>query len=312
MFETADALRSPTGAELLVRREPAGRPARGAVLLVHGLSEHSGRYAPVARVLAASGFHVYAHDHRGHGGTRAPDAPLRTFAERDGAEAVLRDAEAVEALSRREHPDLPVVLFGHSMGGLVALHLARRRGAALAGVCIWNVDLEQALQARAGLLALRMERALRGSDVASALFSRLTIDAWAKGVKGRRTDADWLSHDAATVDAFLADPLCGFRPTVSMAEDILRLVASGTTNEALASIPKSLPLHLLGGSDDPATRGGRGVEAFSRRLATLGFRDVEMVIVPGARHETLLETAPYREPSIAALRRWLDRIAPEI
>lgn len=308
MFETPDHLPSPTGARLLLRRASAeGRP-RGVVLLIHGLAEHSGRYAPLARTLAAAGFHLYAHDHRGHGGTSAPDAPLRTFAKRDGAHKVLLDAQAVEALARREHPGLKAIVLGHSMGGLVALHLARRRGAELSGACIWNIDLSQRSQALAGLIALRAERAFRGSDVASALFPRLTIDAWAKSIVPRRTEADWLSHDAATVDAFLADPLCGFRPTVSMAEDILRLVVSGTTAAALAAIPRHLPIHLLGGSADPATHGGRDVEAFSRRLRALGFPDVETVIVEGSRHEPLVEAPAYREPATAALMRWLDRV----
>ena len=107
MFGQVKTHQSPTGATLRWRHFPAAANARGILLVSHGLAEHSGRYARFAEAMAAHGFHVYAHDHRGHGGTRAPDAPLGMFSNREGLDKVFADIRAVRALATAAHPDLP-------------------------------------------------------------------------------------------------------------------------------------------------------------------------------------------------------------
>lgn len=310
MFENGETVVSPSGARLLLRHQPARARARGVVLVIHGLAEHSARYARLAGDLSSHGFHVFAHDHRGHGGTRAADAPPRRFAGREGWRAVLLDCEAVESEARRRGPNLPIVVLGHSMGALIAANLAARRGGALAGAALWNADLASGGPARLGRVALRVERAVRGSDVSSALFATLTFEAWAKSIPGRRTEADWLSHDAAQIDAYVADPLCGWRPSVSMADDILRLSIEGGSRRTLTEIPKTMPLHLLGGSRDPATANGRATRRLAARLLSVGHRQVTTAIIEDARHETLNEIEAYRRPAMESLTAWLDRIAP--
>ncbi|TIL70104.1 MAG: alpha/beta hydrolase, partial [Mesorhizobium sp.] len=94
-FSQQRVLRSPTGAELnLYVKRAEGRP-RAVVQINHGLAEHAARYVRFATFLGECGFHVYAHDHRGHGATKAPDAPLGTFAKVDGGAKVIADVAAV-------------------------------------------------------------------------------------------------------------------------------------------------------------------------------------------------------------------------
>ncbi|PLU81672.1 alpha/beta hydrolase, partial [Sinorhizobium medicae] len=85
MFGQVRTHRSPTGATLGWRSFAAAGQSRAILVISHGLAEHSGRYARFAEAMADKGFHVYAHDHRGHGTSRAPDAPLAMFAHREGA-----------------------------------------------------------------------------------------------------------------------------------------------------------------------------------------------------------------------------------
>ena len=121
-FNQQRMVRSPTGADLnLFVRQADGQP-RAVVQINHGLAEHAARYARFADFLAARGFHVYVHDHRGHGATRAPDAPLGKFADEDGPAKVIADVDAIHDLIAGEQPNLPVILFGHSMGASVALN----------------------------------------------------------------------------------------------------------------------------------------------------------------------------------------------
>lgn len=311
MFDDRFSLDSPTGALLNVRRADARGHERAILLVFHGLAEHSERYARFAREMAERGFHTYAHDHRGHGSTTASDAPLRRFAKRGGAAKVVADCRAVLDRARAEHRrGLPVVAFGHSMGGLVALNFAIRLGRELAGLAVWNADFGFGFKGRLSVAALKAERALKGSDVASDLFARSTFDAWARTVENRRTDGDWLSHDETEVDRYLNDPLCGWTPTNSMSLDILDLVREASTEAVWAGLPHHLPIQVLAGTEDPATRRGEAAHELAGGLRHAGCRDVTLVMQDGARHETLNEVEPIRAAAVRALDAWLGRIAP--
>lgn len=298
---------SPTGAALNVRAFAPDDDPVAVLLVFHGLAEHGGRYRRLGSDLAALGIATYVHDHRGHGSTTALDAPLRRFAKRDGLRKLVRDAHAVRERGERDHPGLPVFVLGHSLGGAIALHYARRFGGGLSGCLVWNAGLRFGWQERFGLGALRVEKMLKGSDVASLLFARATFDVWARTVPNRRTDADWLSHDAAEVDAYLGDPLCGWVPTVSMVEDISALVRENASHEALSQIPHDLPLHCLGGTEDPVTQKGSEVRHLAQRLREAGSRQVDLQIAEGARHETLFEAEPWRDQALDTLAAFIER-----
>mgnify|MGYP005996868535 CR=1 FL=1 len=158
--------------------------------------------------------------------------------------------------------------------------------------------------------SLKVEKALKGSDVPSGILQRATFEAWGKAISPRRTMQDWLSHDPAAVDAFIADPLCGFAPTLSMMEDVMALIFQGGSEAGLAMLPAELPVHCLGGTADPATDKGEAVTVLAGRLRLAGVRDVTLQIVEGARHETLNEVPLYRDPALAGLFAWFDRIVP--
>ena len=132
---THEIVESPTGARLQLNSSLAKSP-KGVVQINHGLAEHAARYQAFAQTLNEAGYHVYAHDHRGHGGTTAPDAPAGMFAPDQGAAKVIADVAAVHALIAKRHPDLPVITFGHSMGGLVALNHAFAHPQRAAGLAI--------------------------------------------------------------------------------------------------------------------------------------------------------------------------------
>lgn len=304
-------LDSPTGAALRVLRlrPDAGRRPDAVLLIQHGLAEHGGRYRRLGVELSEAGLAVFAHDHRGHGSTTAVDAPLRRFATRGGVAKVLRDTHAVRHHAEAEHPGVPVVMLGHSMGALVALNYARRFGDGLSGLLAWNAGAEFGWRGRAAVAALRVEQALKGSDVASAAFARATFETWARQIPDRRTAADWLTHDAAIVDRYLDDPLCGWTPTVSLAGDIVEMVRTLDSVAELSAIPHRLPVHVLGGSEDPSTDEGKTTGRLATRLREAGLRTVEAEIVTGARHETLNEIEPMRGQAVTALRRFVASCA---
>lgn len=288
-FETSRELATVTGAQLRYHFEEASGDARGIVIICHGLAEHARRYRRFAEALSAAGYHVFAHDHRGHGETTAVDAPPGRFARRDGWQSVISDTLSMRDLAAGQHPALPVILFGHSMGGLVALNTVTDHPDAFDAVAVWNSNFNPGLAGRFAQGVLSAERILKGSDVPSQILPRATFLAWGRRIPNRRTDADWLSHDAEEVDAYVNDPLCGFDASVSMWRDVFTLTFRGASSEQLQLLPKDKPIHLVGGAQDPATDNARAVEWLGKRLARQGFSAVTTRIYPDMRHETLNE-----------------------
>lgn len=307
MFDTTRWLASPTGSRLAYHHSASQGDASAILLVSHGLAEHSGRYRQFADFMAEHGLEVYAWDHRGHGQTTAPDAPLGRFAEREGARLVLEDVHAMRDMAVAAHPGLPVLLFGHSMGGLIALNAAIDRPESYDALAVWNSNFNPGPAGRVAQAILLAERALKGSDVPSTLLPKLTFGAWGRSIPGRRSEFDWLSHDRDMVDAYMEDPLCGFDASVSLWLDLFELTFRAPKH--IARLPKTMPIHLVGGAEDPATNGGREIRWLSEAFRRSGFREVTTKIWPATRHETLNDTV--RARAMAEFAAWAQTVLPQ-
>ncbi len=303
----AETLQSPTGAQLSWRGLAAAQDARATVQILHGLSEHSARYERFARYLAGRGFNVVSHDHRGHGGTRAEDAPVGVFAAKQGWKQVVEDALAVEDAARRRFPDTPHILFGHSMGGVIAMNHAMARKGDVAGLAVWNSNL--ALGGRANLmrLVLGVEGLFKPAAAPSAWMDALSFKSWGKAVKGARTDFDWLSRLPEEVDAYVADPLCGGPASISLWRDLIELAERGADENRLLAMRKDLPVHLAAGGQDPATDKGAAMKTLAARLYNGRFTDATMRFDPQGRHETLNDEG--FEAAMGDFADWAGRAA---
>lgn len=304
-FDEQFRIQSATGASLNVYRRGAEGAARGVVQVNHGLAEHAARYARFADALAAAGFHTYAHDHRGHGATTAPDATPRVFARSDGAAKVIADIGAVHDRIAADHPGLPVVLFGHSMGGLSGMNFVLKHSPRLRAAAICNANFSAGALGRVAQAVLAFEKFRLGSDVPSRILPKLTFQAWAKQIKDRRTEFDWLSRDPVEVDKYVADPLCGWDASVSMWIDVFDFIFTGADDRAYGNVRRNLPLYLVGGESDPATEGGKAVRHHAGRLQRMGFSSLVSTIYPQTRHESLNEIN--RDKVTADFIAWLER-----
>ena len=308
MFSDLHFHPSPTGARLAYHHLQSEAAPRGIVILCHGLAEHSRRYRSFAETLAAHGYHVYAHDHRGHGETSAADAALGLFARKNGYAKVIADVLAMRELAISAHPGLPIILFGHSMGGLIALNVAIEHPQAFQALSIWNSNFNPGLAGRFAQGVLYLEQMLKGSDVPSLVLPKATFAAWGRAIPGHRTAFDWLSHDPRAVDAYIADPLCGFDASVSMWRDIFRFTFAGADPGRLARLPQRLPVYLVGGAEDPATNKGREIRWLGQRMLDAGMTDVDATVYEGMRHETLNEID--REKAVGDFLTWLGGLGP--
>jgi alpha-beta hydrolase superfamily lysophospholipase len=305
MFGQTSWHHSRTGATLAFHHASAEGLPRGILVICHGLAEHSRRYLLFAEAMGGRGYHVYAHDHRGHGETLAADAPLGRFARRDGASRVIEDVVAIRDHAAVAHPGLPVILLGHSMGGLVSLNAVIVAPEKFDAVAVWNTNFNPGLAGRLAQVILKTERMLKGSDVPSAILPKLTFGTWAKSIPDRRTDFDWLSRDAAEVDKYIADPLCGFDASVSLWLDLFEMTFRAPRKAELDRLPKNLPIHLVGGGKDPATNNGKAVIWLANHLKRQGFSGITTDIYSEMRHETLNEVGA--DNAISAFADWCDQ-----
>ena len=306
-FQPAQSLTSPTGATLnLYVRAAEGKP-RGVVQINHGLAEHGARYARFADFLAARGFATYAHDHRGHGGTTAPDAPPRMFGPLPSGDKVIADVEAVHAFIAEQNPGVPVITFGHSMGGLIAMNHTLRYPHRAAAAAIFNAQFTPGLAVAGAKAVLAWERFRLGSDAVSRMIPRLTFQTWAKQFKNRRTDFDWLSRDTEEVDKYVADPLCGWDASVEMWTDLFGFITYCNDNAHFADLPRDRPINLVGGGRDPSTNGGKLVTAFAKRLSAMGFSNLTSKVYAETRHESLNEVN--RDVIMQDFVSWAEKIS---
>lgn len=291
------------GRELFVYRWLPEEAACGIFHIAHGMSEHAGRYARLAAELNAAGWAVYANDHRGHGRTARDDGELGFFASQGGFSRVVRDLAQLIGREKEEHPGLPVVLFGHSMGATLAQAYLIEHGASLQGAVLSGPTGAPYALVNAGRLLARAERRRLGERGRSALLQAMSFDGFNKAFAPTRTACDWLSRDVAEVDRYLADPRCGFPVTTSLWIDLLDALVEIARPERQARIPKDLPVYVFAGSRDPAGGPLRGVHRLVEAYRTAGLRRVAHRIYPGGRHEMLNEIN--REEVTRDLLAWL-------
>lgn len=275
---------------------------RAVVQLVHGVSDHARRYAPLAAALNAAGFELYALDLRGHGAT----AESRDQLGRPGPGGWMRwieDLRELNAHIQRQHARRPRVMIGHSMGSFLAQHFACLHGDELDGLVLCASDYRPDPLPRLGHGIAGLLLKLRGRQHRSWLLDFASTGVLRYGVPHRRTPWDWLNRDPEEVDRYRADPWAGQRPATALWREVYAGLDQIARPEVQARIPKSLPVLLLVGDGDPLSGGGRRVAALAAAYRARGIRDVELRCYPGARHELFLETN--RAEVYADLASWL-------
>ena len=292
-------LTAPDGHEIHVQTwRPAGEPL-GLVQLLHGLGEHSDRYAAFGEACAQQGFVLVAHDHRGHG--EHCDV-YGFFAAAEGWHKVLKDALAVQEDTRQRFEGVPLVLFGHSMGSYIAQAFAMEFTTPLAGLLLSGSTWPSRLLTIPARLIAHFESWRLGEEGRSAFLNKLAFGDFNKAFEPARTDMDWLSRDERQVDKYVADPLCGGEYTNRLWLDLLGGLRDISSENALRRIPADLPIMIMGGTDDPVG-GDKGLGKLAFHYAQTGHTRLKVKIYPQGRHEMLNETN--RDEVTTDLLEWI-------
>lgn len=264
VFDMADRIQRSGWCHL-----PAGAP-HAAIMVLHGLGEHAGRYHSFAETFLSEGIAVLAYDHRGHG-----DAPGRKGA--GPWPAMVADVTRAVQIAKGVVPGVPLFLFGHSLGGLLAIcHLQGTGGDALSGVIAQSPAFAPARPPG------WVERGLLG--VLRPLLASVSVS--------NRVDRTGLAQDSAVAEAYGADPLVHDRITIGLALEVL------TAGEAAqhAGLPGTAPLLLVHGEADRLT-------SFPASDAFAKATGCEFHAIPGGYHELHNDTG--RGPLLHAYARWI-------
>jgi len=292
--------RSVTGQELEKRFWPAQGEAKGVVQLVHGMAEHIARYDDTAEALNAAGYHVVGHTHLGHG----KNAQIKGyFADKQGWDAVLSDTHAVRVQTQEEYPDLPYYLLGHSMCSFVARGYALQHEEGLSGVIFSGTGHFEKPIITAGTLISGLQCLLGKGKEPCKLLHNMNFSANNQAFENPRTECDWLSRDPEQVDAYVADPLCGFMFTARAYKDMFDGL-SRLYPEKLDAMKKDVPVLLFSGDKDPVGANGEGVRKVHDELKAAGIADLSMKLYPDGRHEMFNEIN--KEEVWQDLITWLD------
>jgi alpha-beta hydrolase superfamily lysophospholipase len=198
------------------------------------------------------------------------------------------DIGLLSAHIRAEHPGLPLILLGHSMGSFAVQqylfdHSDGADGVVLTGTAAIDL-LEGALD----------------------LDQPIDLSAFNAPFAPARTDYDWLSRDEAIVDAYVADPRCGFGIDTGSGKAMFTGARRGADPDQVAAIRSDLPLYIAVGEADPVNGGLTLLTPLADRYRAAGLADVTVRTYPDARHEILNETN--RDEIIAELVGWIDRV----
>jgi alpha-beta hydrolase superfamily lysophospholipase len=282
------------------------RPPKAVVQITHGMAEHIQRYDGLAEYLLGLGYAVIGHDHRGHGRSVVPGRE-GFFADQNGWDLVVSDLCKVNAFAKSQWPDTPVFLVAHSMGTYIAQAAMMRQPGLFNAAVLSGSGCESTAKLSGARLIAQVECRRQGALGRSKLIDRLSFGHFNQAFSPVRTSHDWLSRDPEQVDAYLADPRCGFLCTNQMWCDLLGGMIEINTPSQLKKLNPELPVLILGGDRDPVSAGG-GLKKLARQLENAGVDRVDLKIWEGGRHEMLHELN--RQRVFDYLGTWLDRFAP--
>lgn len=273
-----------------VRYTPDDGQVRCVVQIIHGMAEYVERYEGFAKFLTDRGFAVTGEDHLGHGKSVPEGGKYGYFCEQDPATVVVRDVHRLKKMTQALYPEVPYVIVGHSMGSFILRNYICRYGSGIDGAVIMGTGMQPAALVNTAKVLAAVQKVFCGSRHVSGLIDKAAFGSYNKKIQNLRTDKDWLTKDEDAVDRYIKDPLCGFVFTVNGFATSFELISRIRKAENLDKIPKTLPVFMISGTDDPVGDYGEGVKRACESLQEAGLENICLKLYETDRHELLNET----------------------
>jgi len=306
-FESHDGTRL-----FLYKWTPAEQP-KAVLHIVHGMAEYALRYKRLAEKLTAAGIEVWAADQRGHGKTadlsvnKADSGGLAGHcSDKNAFTRITGDIHAINNEIQKNR-QIPLFLFGHSWGSFIIQNYIEEHSSDinLNGCILSGTRGPGGFKIRAGFALLSFIAFFCGKRRGVQIAKVLADGPYNKPFKPNRTPFDWISRDKEEVDKYVTDPMCGFLCSLGFYRDLAKGLCRIHNRKAMAKINISLPLYVFSGSADPVGDMGKSPTTLVKIYRNLGIKDLEFVLYPGARHESLNETN--REEVMDNLLSWINK-----
>ena len=277
-------LKSVDGYELSLAVFEAKNP-KAVIQFIHGMEEYKERYDAFAEYLCSKGYTCVTSDLRGHGKS---DPVLSHISNKKGDRLIIADQKEIRKYIKRTYKDLPLYLFGHSMGTIISRVLMQTDGSKYSKVALSGYVNPNPI-AGVGKALTKCVKLFKGSKGHSKLINGLAVGTFNKTIENPRTPLDWLSYNEENVDKYIADPLCGVEFTLGSFDALMCLLSKMGKARKYKSVKEDTPILLIAGKDDPCTGFDKGRASSKALLEKVGYKEVEAVTLDNMRHEILNE-----------------------
>ncbi|MBE4949811.1 alpha/beta fold hydrolase [Chryseobacterium culicis] len=276
--------------------------AKATLLIVHGMQEHSGRYAEIAAYFASHGIAVLTYDHLGHGKSVKNKKEIGFFQLEKPDERLIADAEMMADYLAGQFPEVPHFILGHSMGSFITRCLLQKASSKFAGAIITGTGGPlPGIDVLRGYLSLANAIAPRHRTFLNSVFTSVNNNHFKKDKDF--SDTSWLSVNPENRKKFEQDELCGIPFTHNAFYTLFSIYKKATARNWASSISKSFPFLFVSGHNDPIGDFGKGVMHTVDNLKADGFQNVDVKIYPDMRHEILNESI--REEVLQEIHNWI-------
>jgi alpha-beta hydrolase superfamily lysophospholipase len=289
-----------------IRWIPEGEP-KAILQIIHGMQEYIDRYEEFANYLAERGIIVIGNDHLGHGGSVGTKGTYGYFCKSDPATVLVRDAHRLKKMTQEDFPGIPCFILGHSFGSFVAREYITRYGTGIKGAIIQGTAFMPAgtVKSLNGLVSCL--QVVMGEKYRSSMVNNMAFKGYLKKIPNPRTKFDWLSHNEASIDKYIADPACNFVFTLNGFKTMAELLKRIQDLDKMEDIPKKLPILITGGAEDPVGNYGEALEKlYGIYKNDLKIENVELKKYEGMRHELQQEIG--REKVYEDQYNWLMKV----
>ena len=266
--------------------EPKGEKI-GIVQICHGMAEHIKRYDNFMQYLCENNFVVIGYDQRGHGMTAGSVENCGYMDDNDNIEVLVHDVHKINQYIKEQYPNLPLYLFGHSMGSFVSQRYVELYDNEIDGLILSGSYYNKNLLIRTGNLLASLITKIKGRKKVSHFINNLSLGSYNKKIKNAKTDVDWLSRDHENNINYINDEYCGMIFSVSYFKDLTKtfiLIAND-----LELINNDLPIYIMSGDCDPVGEFGKGTTKLFNKLKSVGISDLTLKLYKDGRHEMLNE-----------------------
>lgn len=256
---------------------------KGCIFIATGMEEYAGRYDSFANFFNDNNYNVYSIDYYGQG-ENVQNLDELGIVPKSAFSKFVRVLD--DLIKKYAIKGLPVIVFGHSMGSFIVQDYIQRyaKHANKAIICATDGPNSKFTYSIGYQLA-RLVCKMRGENRKGKFLRSLAIGAYARSVKHRETNCDWLSYDKGNVERYIADSKCGKGSSNGFYRELLKGNHRLYKTKFLNKINKDLKILVSSGAEDPVGHAGKGPKKLVKMYQDLGIKDVTLKLYPNMRHE---------------------------